>query len=768
MQDYIDRKIDINGKIDKITVKQFDNDSRYLHVTIRDDDLPDSDDKAFNLTGCTAALYIQPAGDESGENVAFVAGEVSDAEEGIVTFLLPGSVTQAVRDHECEIWMYEGSSSNRPIISGQPFTMTVEKSIRNTSAIMASPRFSALDAWGSEVAALRSEMNELVASPGGSGGDTGTELRNIRVGWDGYTYDTAGEAVRKQLRALYDQLNETVIVGNNVFNPETALLNYTVNTTTGGLEITTDGDMVSAKIPTHGAAYAIFSYLPMNGTHEVQAFRVFQYDADGAFIRVDTDSVVALVAGCATIRFYASSAFAQHRDRIMVELSDDNTMSDFEPYHMYLNPQISVTEVRNIRIGWDGYEYDSAGDAVRKQVRELHDSLDEKFTVGRNVFNPDAVTEYRYINDSTGEILINTHDTFISDRIPTNGKAKAIFSYVRSDGMQVLQTFKVYQYKANGDFISLTEASVVTLDGQCSYIRFYASSNFTDVRARIMVELADSGVSTFSVFEKYQQRLAPAVSIWKSAASVMSKLILPNKPFTVKLIGDSITQGVGSSDYDASGDVIISDNPTAWSRNVGAKAWAAMFEARVANDNISVINNGVRGCSTHQILYYWNQLIDGTEDIVICMLGTNNRTTADNSTFSYTKQSFYDELQKIKNTLEANGSEVVFMSAPPASVSNESQSGIHFHMNDVDDVISKFAADNNREYISLYKKTLDYMKKTGATLDDLLDDGLHPNDRLHKLMYGWIVEGIGLNREHNPVIDSFMITTNEISEVLTG
>lgn len=600
MQDYIERKIDINARIERITVKQFDNDSRYLHVVISDTDAPD--DKKFNLTNCTAALYIQPAGDESGENVAFVAGEVADAEEGIVTFLLPGSVTQAVGDYECEIWMYEGSSTNRPIISGQPFTMTVEKSIRNTSAVMASAQYSALDAAMFDMAALRSEV--------------------------------------RSLSALAD----------------------------------------AGEIPA--------------GTVE--------------------------------------------------------------------------SEVLGIRIGWDGYQYDRAGDAVREQIRELHDSLGEKFIVGKNVFNPDTATEFRYINDSTGEILINTHDTFISDRIPTKDMAKVILSYVRADGKQVLQAFKVYQYKANGEFISVTNDSAITLNSQCGYIRIYASDNFTNVRARIMVELADADTSDFSVFERYQVLLKPVVSVWKSAASVMSKLILPNKHFTVKLIGDSITQGVGSSDYDASGDVIISDNPTAWSRNVGAKAWAAMFEARVANDNISVINNGVRGCSTHQILYYWNQLIDGMEDIVICMLGTNNRTTADNATFSYTKQSFYDELQKIKNTLEANGSDVIFMSAPPASASNESQSGIHFHMNDVDDVITKFAADNNMEYLSLYKKTLDYMEKTGATLDDLLDDGLHPNDRLHKLMYGWIVEGIGLNREHNPVIDSFMITTNEISEVLTG
>lgn len=144
MQDYIDRKTDINARIDQITVKQFDNNSRYLHVTITDADLP-NDNKSLNLIGCAAALYVQPAGDNSGARVAYVSGEIADAENGVVTFLLPSGVTQVVGDYECEIWLYQGSGGNRLVLSSKPFVMTVEKSIRNNSAIEASSSFTALD-----------------------------------------------------------------------------------------------------------------------------------------------------------------------------------------------------------------------------------------------------------------------------------------------------------------------------------------------------------------------------------------------------------------------------------------------------------------------------------------------------------------------------------------------------------------------------------------------------------------------------------------------
>ena len=201
MQDYIPREIDINGRIENIVVKQYDNNSRYLHVTISDADLTDG---TFELTGCSTALYIKPEGSEDDSGVSFVSGEVADADEGIVTFLLPGGVTQNVGRYECEIWIYQGDETNRPVISTKPFTLVVEKSIKNDSAIVATQSMSALDAKMVDIQAVKNQMAALVASPAGSGGDVGTEVRDARVGFNGAEYESLGEAVRTQMEIAFN------------------------------------------------------------------------------------------------------------------------------------------------------------------------------------------------------------------------------------------------------------------------------------------------------------------------------------------------------------------------------------------------------------------------------------------------------------------------------------------------------------------------------------------------------------------------------------
>ena len=222
MQDYIPRTIDINEKIKEVGVKQYDNNSRFLHVQILDKDAADG---VFDLDGCSAVLYIQPENNEDPSAVAYINGEVSSDEESgnVVTFLLPGSVTQNIGKYECEIWIYQGSENDRPVISTKPFLLTVEKSIRNTNAIMASSQYSALDAWAADVQSLKNEMAALVASPAGSGGDVGTEMRDIRIGCDGTEYESAGAAVRGQAAVLnseIDNLTNTLITGEYHISPD--------------------------------------------------------------------------------------------------------------------------------------------------------------------------------------------------------------------------------------------------------------------------------------------------------------------------------------------------------------------------------------------------------------------------------------------------------------------------------------------------------------------------------------------------------------------
>ena len=202
MRDFIPRKIDINGDIDAVNVKQFDNDSRYIHVTISDEDLSDG---TFDLLGCSAALYIQPLNNDDPTNVSFVAGEIADAENGIVTFLLPGGVTQNAGQYECEIWIYEGDSQSRPVISTKPFLLIVEKSIRNTSAVEASQSFSELDRALIEVQSVRNEVNALAALADSGEIPAGTlesEVVDARSG-----FSTLGAALRACVKGMNVYLN---------------------------------------------------------------------------------------------------------------------------------------------------------------------------------------------------------------------------------------------------------------------------------------------------------------------------------------------------------------------------------------------------------------------------------------------------------------------------------------------------------------------------------------------------------------------------------
>lgn len=196
MQDYIPREKDINQIIEPIIVKQFDNNSRFLHVQFTDVDLAEGEN-AFDLENCSVSLYIEPEGNTDPSAIAYIDGTVESAENGVMTFLIPGSVTQNVGRYKCEIHINEGDTTTYPAISSKPFFMTVEETIRDDQAIMASAQFSALDRWASDVQNIKSRMTviETMAESGEIPTGVEAEVVAARTDWRGVAHTNLRESV---------------------------------------------------------------------------------------------------------------------------------------------------------------------------------------------------------------------------------------------------------------------------------------------------------------------------------------------------------------------------------------------------------------------------------------------------------------------------------------------------------------------------------------------------------------------------------------------
>ena len=189
--------VDVHNSSPSFKLKQYDNNSHKLHMTIVDKDNPYGN--TVNLEGHSVRAYFKlPDGSDE-----YVDCELIKPKSGKIAVPFPSSVTQQVGIVKCEIRISEGNN----LISLNVFTFEIVESIYNSSAIESTEKYSALDRALIEVQSVRSEMNMLVASPAGSGGDVGTELRDIRAGYDGAEYETAGEAVRRQVSGLKLTIN---------------------------------------------------------------------------------------------------------------------------------------------------------------------------------------------------------------------------------------------------------------------------------------------------------------------------------------------------------------------------------------------------------------------------------------------------------------------------------------------------------------------------------------------------------------------------------
>lgn len=227
----------------------------------------------------------------------------------------------------------------------------------------------------------------------------------------------------------------------------------------------------------------------------------------------------------------------------------------------------------------------------------------------------------------------------------------------------------------------------------------------------------------------------------------------------IKVIGDSITHGVGGTGFQQTyGDgkvICIVDalnGSSGYSFKVNTKGacWANSFKKYIETKYpyVSVNCWGTRGMSAHSWLSRGHtennvfkncleQLITDEDELVILMIGTNDRSQGANI------EEFALNMTTIINYILGKGKKLLLMSSLPASLSNENDGTQHFHMEDVNNLLCNFSNNYNLWFVSLYNEVNKYLRNTGTSLNSILGDGLHPNDAGYDLMYKLLLEALG-------------------------
>ena len=199
----------------------------------------------------------------------------------------------------------------------------------------------------------------------------------------------------------------------------------------------------------------------------------------------------------------------------------------------------------------------------------------------------------------------------------------------------------------------------------------------------------------------------------------------------IVLLGDSIVQGVGSSDYSATGDTIVTIDGTEFKRNVGVKSWGAQFKEKVESDyyGLTVVNNGLPGKGIHVITANLDSLVTSSTKYAIVCAGVNNRNSG-----ATTIQDYYIALFE---ALQTKGINVLCLSPIDKNGATGNTS-----LAMINTACERACNTCGVPYYNLYGE---YNAVLNAnTKADYYNDQLHPNDKGYATMFGIICKLLNL------------------------
>lgn len=212
----------------------------------------------------------------------------------------------------------------------------------------------------------------------------------------------------------------------------------------------------------------------------------------------------------------------------------------------------------------------------------------------------------------------------------------------------------------------------------------------------------------------------------------------------IKLLGDSLTIGVGSSDDDRTGVLIYPP----FHRQKGQRCWASLLQKHVERYHCTVDNVGCYGAASNDLMDHLELLYHPEEDqLVFCMIGSNDKKIEGGM------DQLKHNLSALCNKVLSDGNKLVLMTPNPATTANDAKPTRIYPQSKVVETIRNVAKDYaDRVLLIDHNLTMEAeCRLRGCTMEEFLqvgygpdNDGLHPGDDAYYFYFEHICVYLGI------------------------